>query len=88
MVTARHTSAPDGANKKNSAQAGCPLHVGINGCLHRFPEGGVVLRASGIYGDRDVGPVTVPLGALMRPMEMVSPRGESLALDSIVAQWV
>ncbi|CAM9731971.1 unnamed protein product [Ectocarpus sp. 8 AP-2014] len=39
--------------------------------LERFPEGGVVLRAPGIYGDRDVGPVTLPLGALMRPMEML-----------------
>lgn len=41
----------------------------------RFPEGGLVLRASGIYGNRDVGSVTVPLGAWMRPMEMVSRRG-------------
>ncbi len=34
------------------------------------------MRASGIYGDRDVGAVTLPLGMLMRPMEMVSPAGD------------
>lgn len=40
--------------------------------LRRFPNGGVILRASGIYGSRDVGSMTLPLGALMQPMEMVS----------------
>lgn len=40
--------------------------------LFSFPEGGTILRASGIYGNRNVGPVTLPLGVLMQPMEMVS----------------
>lgn len=44
----------------------------------RFPEGGVILRAPGIYGNREVGPVTLPLGIIMKPMEMVSPYGLEL----------
>ncbi|CAM9321645.1 unnamed protein product [Phaeothamnion confervicola] len=38
--------------------------------LRRFPDGGVILRASGVYGNRQVGPVMVPLGVVMRPMEL------------------
>ncbi|CAM9780435.1 unnamed protein product [Sphacelaria rigidula] len=39
--------------------------------MRRFPQGGVILRAPGIYGDREVGSVTLPLGLLMKPAEMV-----------------
>ncbi|CAM9319310.1 unnamed protein product [Scytosiphon promiscuus] len=49
----------------------------------RFPEGGVILRASGIYGDRDVGSVTVPLGVFMRPMEMLFSTPPITALRSV-----
>ena len=38
----------------------------------RFPDDGVILRPGGIYGDRRVGSVTLPLGFVMGPMEMVS----------------
>lgn len=51
-----------------SAQPGSTTFIFLQ---YRFPDGGLILRASGIYGDRDVGAVTVPLGAVMRPMEMV-----------------
>ncbi|CAM9466405.1 unnamed protein product [Pylaiella littoralis] len=53
--------------------------------LERFPEGGVILRAPGIYGDRDVGSVTVPLGAWMRPMEMLFSLAPFSALRSASA---
>ncbi|CAM9162794.1 unnamed protein product [Ascophyllum nodosum] len=39
--------------------------------LERFPDDGVILRPGGIYGDRRVGSVTLPLGFVMGPMEMV-----------------
>lgn len=37
-----------------------------------FPNDGIILRPGGIYGNRDVGPMTLPLGIVMRPLEMVS----------------
>eukprot|EP00903_Cladosiphon_okamuranus_P010693 g10106.t1 len=51
--------------------------------LERFPEGGLILRASGIYGDRNVGSVTVPLGLAMRPMEMLFNLAPFSALRSV-----
>lgn len=48
-----------------------------------FPNTGVVLRPGGIYGDRDVGGVSVPLGLVMKPMEAVLSKLPSSALQSL-----
>ncbi|KAH7352356.1 hypothetical protein KP509_19G041200 [Ceratopteris richardii] len=50
----------------------------------KFPYGGVILRPSFIYGDRQVGEIKIPLSVLGTPLEMVLKQVKSITQIPII----